>query len=58
MIICDDPEEIIKETVKLLKDPRRQKELAKNAKEMVRKKYDWDPIVAKLDSLYKEVARK
>ena len=58
VIICDDPEEIIKETVKLLKDPRRQKELAKNAKEMVRKKYDWDPIVAKLDSLYKEVARK
>lgn len=58
VIVRDDPDEIAGEAIKLLKDPKRQQEIAKNAKEMVKAKYDWEPIVKKLDSLYKEVAAK
>lgn len=55
VIIRDDPYDLAKEAVCLLRDKTLYQKIADNAKKMVKKKYDWDPIAKKLSDIYKEL---
>lgn len=57
VIIRDDPEDITKEAIRLLENPKLYKKIAENAQKMVEKKYDWDPITKELNKIYREVSR-
>lgn len=58
VIVRDKPDDIARETVKLLSDEKLYKRLAENAKKMVRKQYDWDPIARKLSEIYEQLGKK
>ncbi len=58
VIIRDDPEEIAKAALKLLDDATLYKRIAINAKNMVKEKYDWDPIAKQLSDIYEELGKK
>ena len=55
VIIRDSPEEIADAAVDLLQNEILYKKIATNAREMVKVKYDWDPIAKKLSSIYEEL---
>lgn len=57
VIIRDNPQEIANATINILKDKILYKNIAQNAKEMVKAKYDWDPIAEKLSDIYEELGR-
>lgn len=58
VIIKDEPGEIATATVNLLKNKDLYKRISQNAKNMVREKYDWDPIAKKLSDLYEDLGRR
>lgn len=58
VIIRDDPYDLAKEAVCLLRDKTLYQKIADNAKKMVKKKYDWDPIAKKLSDIYKELGKR
>lgn len=55
VIIRDEPEQIAQAAVDLIEDDILYRKIAKNAKEMVAQKYDWDPIAQKLSSIYESL---
>lgn len=57
VIIRDDSSDIADAAVKLLTDRVLYQKIAKNAKQMVTTKYDWDPIAKKLSSIYESLGR-
>lgn len=57
VIICDDPMEMAEAVVELLNNKDLYNKIVKNAKEMVRKKYDWDSISKKLSEIYQELGK-
>lgn len=57
VIIRDDPEAIAEAALKILADAYFYKRLATNAKNMVKKIYDWDPIAKKLSDIYEELGK-
>lgn len=57
VIIRDDPKEIALATVDLINDPKKYKQIAENAKKMVKEKYDWEPIAEKLNRIYLSLKR-
>ncbi len=57
VIIRDSPEDIAKAAVELIKNPDLAKILAENAKNLVKEKYDWDPIAKKLSNIYEELGK-
>lgn len=57
VIIRDDPEEIAKATIKLIENKKLHESVARNAKKMVQRKYDWDSITQELNEVYLEVSR-
>lgn len=58
VIIRDQPEDIARATIQLLSDNKLYKEIAGNAKKMVREKYDWDPIAKNLSKIYEDLGKK
>lgn len=58
VIIRDEPEKIAEAAVMLLTDTKLYESIAENARKMVRKKYDWDPIAKKLSRIYEDLGRK
>lgn len=54
VIIRDKPEEMAQAVVELLNDKDRYNKIAKNAKEMVKDRYDWDSISKKLSEIYQQ----
>lgn len=58
VIIRDDPADIAQAAVELLTDKTLYEKIAKNAKEMVKRKYDWEPIAEKLSGIYEDLGRK
>lgn len=52
VVIRDDPGEIAEAAIKLLTNQSFSNLIAANARRMVRKKYDWDPIAKKLSTIY------
>lgn len=57
VIIRDDPSDIAKAVIELLNDKIRYNKIVENARSMVRKEYDWDPIARKLSLIYEELGR-
>lgn len=57
VIIRDDPGDIAEAALKVLADAYFYKRLATNAKSMVKKIYDWDPIAKKLSDIYEELGK-
>jgi len=57
VIIRDDPNDIAWAAVNLMKDTKLYKKIAENAKKMVERKYNWDPIAGKLSGIYEELGR-
>ncbi len=57
VIISDKPEEIADAATSLLTDKTVYKNIAENAKKMVREKYDWDPIAKNLSRIYEDLGR-
>lgn len=57
-IVANTAQEMSDAVIKLLSDKKRQAELAKNGKEFVAKKYDWNIISEKLDHIYLKVGKK
>ena len=55
VVIRDDAVSIAKAAVELLEDKKKYEEISRNAKKMVKEKYDWDPIAKKLSNLYQEL---
>lgn len=55
VIIRDEPEKIAEAAVMLLTDTKLYESIAANARGMVKEKYDWDPIAAKLSKIYEEL---
>lgn len=55
VIIRDDPKEIAWAAVELIRDDKLYQKLVVNAKQMVERKYDWDPIAQKLSKIYEEL---
>lgn len=57
VIIRDKPEEIALAAIKLLTNQKLAGQIAKNARIMVKEKYDWDPIARKLSAVYQELGK-
>lgn len=55
VIIRDSSQEIADAAIDLLTNPALYKKLAINAKNMVREKYNWDPIARKLSDIYEKL---
>lgn len=55
VIIRDKPEDLAQATIELLQNPNLYRKLAENARSMVSKKYDWNPIAKKLSQIYEEL---
>jgi len=55
IIITDTPGEFAAETVKLLKNARRRKGIAVNARGLVERKYDWRAIAKRLAEIYRNM---
>lgn len=58
VIICDKPEELADQAVRLIKDKKLYQQIAQNAKKLVKEKYDWDSIAQKLSQIYEELGSK
>lgn len=58
VIVRDSPDDIASAAIKLLTDQGLYKKIAENAKNMVREKYDWDPIAKKLSRIYEDLGKK
>jgi len=58
VIIRNNPSDIAEATIELLRNPILYKKIAENAKKMVSKKYDWDPIAKKLSDIYEQLGSK
>jgi glycosyltransferase involved in cell wall biosynthesis len=54
VLIADTSADLATATVKLLKDPRLQKQLGSAGQRIVRRGYSWDIIAKDLDKVYKE----
>ncbi len=57
VIIKDSPDDIADAAVNLLQDKALYKNIAENARIMVSKKYDWDPIAKKLSKIYEDLGK-
>ena len=57
VIIRDKPDDISASVVELLQDNKLYTKIAGNAREMVKKEYDWDPIAQKLSKIYEALGK-
>jgi len=58
IFIADEPEKFAEYIIKLLKDKRLRRKIAKNGRRLIEKKYRWDKIVNKLDKIYQKLVNK
>lgn len=58
VIIRDNPSKIADAVIALLNDRFLYNRIAEQAKKMVKKEYDWDPIAKKLSTIYEELGKK
>lgn len=58
VIIKDKPEELAKFAVKVIQDKNLSNKLSKNAKILVKEKYDWKQISEKLIQIYEELQKR
>lgn len=58
VIIRDEPEELAKFAIKVIQDKNLSNRLSKNAKILVKEKYDWKQISEKLIQIYEELQKR
>lgn len=58
VVIRDEPSKIAEAVIDLLSNKKLYMQIAKNARRMVKKEYDWDPIARKLSRIYEELGSK
>lgn len=58
IIIRDKPDEIADSVIELLNNKLLYKKIAQNAKQIVKKEYDWDPIAQKLSKIYETLGKR
>ena len=58
VIIKDNPEDIARAAIELIKNPGVAKKIAENAKKLVSQNYNWDQIAQKLSRIYETLGRK
>jgi glycosyltransferase involved in cell wall biosynthesis len=57
-LIADDPAAFSDSVYRVLRDRNLQEDLGHKARKLVKKKYDWDIICGKLNSLYSDLKRR
>lgn len=57
VVVRDEPEEIAKAAIELLKDHKLAQKIAQMAKKLVKDKFDWDPIARNLSRIYDQLGR-
>lgn len=57
VVIRNKPDDIALAVIELLNNKNLYEKIAKSAREMVRKKYDWDPIAKKLSDIYEDLGK-
>lgn len=55
VIVRDKPGEVAEAAVKMLKNPAEAKKIAEAAKQLVKEKFDWDPIARNLSRIYEKM---
>ena len=55
ILIANDQDMLIDQTIKLLKNEKLRNKISQNAKLLVQREFDWKKISSKLDKLYKSV---
>lgn len=55
ILIANEENTLIEQTVKLLEDEKLRHKISQNARLLIQKEFDWEKISAKLDKLYKSV---
>ena len=58
ILIGNTPAEMAQLAIKLLKDKKLFKKIIVNAKDLIRRKYDWEVMSADLEKIYEETAKK
>ncbi len=58
VIIRDDLNGIIEATMELIRNPELARKISESARNLVKEKYEWDPIAKKLSEIYEELGRK
>ena len=57
VLIRDEPEDIAKATIEIIKNKELYAKIAGNAKKLVQEKYDWDPIAKNLSNIYESLGQ-
>jgi glycosyltransferase involved in cell wall biosynthesis len=57
LVVRDNPKDIAKAATELLKDSKKAKKIADNAREMVQKKFSWEKMAEYLDEIYEETSK-
>lgn len=55
VLIANDPNEFVKQTVHLLKSPELYSKMRSNAHTLANKKYSWQAIATELESVYRQI---
>ena len=55
LLVADDPEQFAAGTIQLIKDTSLRRELGENGRILIQEKYDWNIVVRKLDSVYRNL---
>lgn len=57
VIIRDNPNDVADAVIELLNDKKLYSKIVRNAENMVKKEYDWDPIARKLSQIYEQLGK-
>ncbi len=54
IIIANEPEIFAKRTIELLENGQLRQRLGRNARKLIKEKYQWEPVIKKLERIYEE----
>ncbi|MBC6952090.1 glycosyltransferase [candidate division KSB1 bacterium] len=57
ILVADQPQAFARHVVRVLQEPSLREKLRQGGMAVIRKQYDWDPIVARLEEMYHDLVR-
>ncbi|MCL4706844.1 glycosyltransferase [bacterium] len=57
ILVADQPQAFARHVVRVLQEPSLREKLRQGGMAVIRKQYDWDPIVARLEEIYHDLVR-
>ena len=57
VLVADDAPTFAEETLRLLRDPLLQQELAENGRSLAEQKYDWRAVLRQMDAVYNQAEK-